>query len=236
MTVTASPGSTFTLFDCNTITGVGQLLDYPPELTRSSSTSRPPSLRSSSSSSSSSTPPPVVTITQSSMPTSDSAGGNPPVAPIVGGTIGGVAVLALAATGVFFLLRRRQRRNEDPVVPTIAPVEKTMYPPGTSLSPGPGTSDPRYSYPGGMVPSSYSQQLPAGYDGSGLHSPHNSIHVPNTSPVGGQLAQHGYSPPIQENAAYHGGQQQLGEPRRLTRPSAVLTVNFAGYSYQSSYR
>jgi len=208
MTSTESPGKILTLFDCNTATGVGLLLDYPPSLTRStatSSSSRPPS----------STAPPVVTVTDTSSPAPAGGVGGPPAGPIAGGVVGGVAVLALIGTGAFLLLRRKRGPDgAGPPAPVSALAEKGTYAPGGATSPGGSVpTDPRYSYPAsyaysdGQQQAAYPQTVPPAtvqqQPGYNVYSPHNSVYM-------GQAPAGGSPPPNQGYSAGYAGTSPAG--------------------------
>ncbi|KAB5536604.1 hypothetical protein GE09DRAFT_1226664 [Coniochaeta sp. 2T2.1] len=156
---TASPGSIFTLVNCDSTRGTDKLIDYPPTATRSttsrssttrtpttSSTSPEPSSSSSTTTSSSSTSSPTPTPTQSSDPGPAPA----PVGAIVGGVVGGIAGVGLVLLAALFFWRRSRDKNSDSGGPQSSqlpspnqPMTQQPSPPG----PSPGSPlNPSYSY------------------------------------------------------------------------------------------
>jgi len=127
----ASPGSTYSLFNCygKGKGGIGTLVDAPPGLSLTSG------ILSSTSN------PNPSTSDDATSTTAPGGGGSSstPVGAIVGGVVGGLAVIGIAVVALFWLFYR-QRRTHDPPQPSMA--GSTL---GGSVSPA-GTAGTYYAF------------------------------------------------------------------------------------------
>ncbi|KAL5612334.1 uncharacterized protein BROUX77_002490 [Berkeleyomyces rouxiae] len=186
-------GSVFSVLACDTTSGSGAVLSYPPSLTLSNSRSGISASDESSASDDSSASADIfttldvsgatVTVTRDSpsatSTSSDSGGGSSSTGAIIGGAVGGGIVLVGAlALGVFFFMRRRRPAAVPMPVPNAAPHNMPPPPPhayGQPTSPSSmtyastagGSAPPQgYVYPAGYAPPG---QVP--YAGAGTASP-----------------------------------------------------------------
>ena len=208
---TASPGRTFSLFNCDVSTGIGTLLDYPPEFTRSLSSSSSKSVTTTSSSRTTSSESTTTTSSSTPTPTQDpgaGSGGGSNVGAIAGGTVGGLAVLGAAGLLIFFFFLRKGKSDKDPVSP---PPPQPQVPPPGSISTTPGMTQSVYSTaPPGVYPNS-----PGGFQQPPPHfSPPASVYDPNYGQYNqqGQGQGFGQYPPGQQPYPPQQGYPPQGYP------------------------
>jgi hypothetical protein len=177
------------MFNCDRTAGVGTLLDYAPEFTRSGYSK---SLQTSSSvtTPASTTANPADTAPPSTTPTGEPQATPMPLGVIVGGSIGGVAAIGIIGLLAFFLFFRRKNNNNTPTVAAmdqhqlqsppshpqgLPPTSPTMSPPPPVMAQTPveayGSYPAGYTAPSRMpTPSSYHQQPPGQYDPTAFNS------------------------------------------------------------------